>query len=113
MLKNINNSKINKPILLHIVTKKGKGYPPAEKSEDKFHGVKKFDVISGAPLKKSSTKTYSQVFGETLSYEASKDNKIVAVTPAMTSGSGLNIFANQFKYNLCLLFIIFFYGFKM
>ena len=96
VLENIKNSKLDKPILLHVITKKGKGYPPAEKSEDKFHGVNKFDVISGAPLKKSSTKTYSQVFGETLSYEASKDNKIVAVTPAMTSGSGLNIFAKRF-----------------
>ena len=96
VLENIKNSKLDKPILLHVITKKGKGYPPAEKSEDKFHGVNKFDVISGAPLKKSSTKTYSQVFGETLSHEASKDNKIVAVTPAMTSGSGLNIFAKKF-----------------
>ena len=96
ILENIKNSKLDKPILLHVITKKGKGYPPAEESEDKFHGVNKFDMISGVPLKKSSTITYSQVFGETLTYEASKDNKIVAVTPAMTSGSGLNIFAKKF-----------------
>ena len=96
VLKNIKSSKLNKPILLHVITKKGKGYPPAEKSEDKFHGVNKFDIISGAPIKKSNTKSYSQVFGETLSQEAAKDETIVAVTPAMASGSGLNIFAKQF-----------------
>ena len=96
VLENIKTSKLDKPILLHVITKKGKGYPPAEKSEDKFHGVNKFDIVSGAPIKKSNTKTYSQIFGETLSQEAAKDKMIVAVTPAMTSGSGLNVFAKQF-----------------
>ena len=96
VLQNIKISKLDKPILLHVITKKGKGYPPAEKSEDKFHGVNKFDIISGVPIKKSNTKTYSHVFGETLSQEAIKDKTIVAVTPAMASGSGLTSFAKQF-----------------
>ena len=96
VMQNINSSKLDKPILLHVITKKGKGYPPAEKSDDKFHGVNKFDIISGAPIKKSSVKTYSKIFGETLTQEATKDDAIVAVTPAMTSGSGLNSFAQKF-----------------
>ena len=96
VLENIKTSKLDKPILLHVITKKGKGYPPAEKSDDKFHGVNKFDIISGEPIKTSNNKTYSQIFGETLSQEAINDKSIVAVTPAMTSGSGLNSFAKQF-----------------
>jgi 1-deoxy-D-xylulose-5-phosphate synthase len=96
VLENIKSSKINKPIFLHVITKKGKGYPPAEKSEDKFHGVNKFDVLSGASLTKNNNKSYSQIYGETLCYEAAKDEKIVAVSAAMASGTGLNIFAKQF-----------------
>lgn len=96
VLSNIKSSKLDKPILLHIITKKGKGYLPAEKSEDKFHGVNKFDIVSGVPIKKNNSQSYSQVFGETLSMEAAKDNKIVAVTAAMTSGTGLNKFSKQF-----------------
>ena len=96
VLENIKSLNLDKPILLHVITKKGKGYAPAEKSDDKFHGVNKFDIISGAPIKKSSVKTYSKIFGETLTQEATKDDAIVAVTPAMTSGSGLNSFAQKF-----------------
>ena len=97
MLKNINNSKLNKPILLHIVTKKGKGYSPAEKSKDKFHGVEKFDVISGNPINvKSKIKTYTKVFSESLINEARIDDKIVAVTAAMSQGTGLDSFAKEF-----------------
>ncbi len=96
VLKNIKDSKLEKPIFLHIITKKGKGYAPAEKSVDKFHGVNKFDVISGSPLNKSSKKTYSQVFGDTLLAEAEKDETIVAITAAMASGTGLEPFAKKF-----------------
>ena len=96
ILKNIKLSKLDKPIFLHVITKKGKGYLPAEKSEDRFHGVNKFDVISGSPLSKSSFKSYSKIFGETLAKEADKDESIVAVSAAMTSGTGLDIFAKRF-----------------
>tara|TARA_B100000579_G_scaffold425396_1_gene431071 strand:+ start:808 stop:2736 length:1929 start_codon:yes stop_codon:yes gene_type:complete len=97
ILKNIHNSSLDKPILLHIVTKKGKGYIPAEKSKDKFHGVEKFDVISGNPIKnKSKIKTYTNIFSESLISEAEKDNKIVAVTAAMSQGTGLDKFAKKF-----------------
>ena len=68
---------------------------PAEESYDKFHGVNKFDVVTGSSLSKRSKKSFSQVFGETLSLEASKDEKIVAVTAAMASGTGLDIFAHK------------------
>ena len=95
VLKNINASRLDKPIFLHVITKKGKGYKPAEDSSDKFHGVNKFDIITGSSLSKSNKKSYSQVFGDTLSNEAKKDKKIVAITAAMSSGTGLNIFAKQ------------------
>ena len=96
VLRNIKSSKLEKPIFLHIITKKGKGYPPAEKSNDKFHGVNKFDITSGSPLSKSNYKTYSQIFGETLTSEANNDESIVAVSAAMTSGTGLDCFAKKF-----------------
>ena len=92
VLENIKDNKIDKPILLHCITKKGKGYEPAEKSEDKFHGVNKFDIQTGQSINKSNEKSYSQIFGETLSRLADQDEKIIAVTAAMTSGTGLNIF---------------------
>jgi 1-deoxy-D-xylulose-5-phosphate synthase len=85
------------PTLVHIVTQKGKGYPPAEASDDKYHGVVKFDVATGAQAKgKASAPTYTKVFGESLVKEARKDNKIVAITAAMPSGTGLDIFAREF-----------------
>ncbi len=95
VLKNIKTNKINKPIFLHVVTRKGYGYKPAEESKDKFHGVNKFDVVTGSSLSKTNMKSYSQVFGETLSAEAMMDEKIVAITAAMASGTGLDIFAQK------------------
>ena len=100
ILKNIKSNKIKKPIFLHVITKKGKGYKPAEDSIDKFHGVNKFDIETGNSISKSNKVTYSQVFGETLSYEASQDEKIVAVTAAMKSGTGLDIFNKNFSKRL-------------
>jgi len=95
VLENIKNSAVDKPIFLHCVTKKGKGYDPAEKSEDKFHGVNKFDVKTGQSLNLSNKKTYSSIFGETISNAAQSDEKIIAITAAMMSGTGLDIFNSQ------------------
>ena len=95
VLNNIKSNKIHKPILLHVITKKGKGYKPAEDSADKFHGVNKFDIITGSALTKNNKKSFSQIFGETLADEANRDEKIIAVTAAMASGTGLDIFGKQ------------------
>jgi len=85
------------PTLVHIVTKKGKGYPPAEASDDKYHGVVKFDVSTGAQAKgKAGAPSYTKVFAESLIKEARKDEKIVAITAAMPSGTGLDLFAREF-----------------
>jgi 1-deoxy-D-xylulose-5-phosphate synthase len=96
VLKNVRDAK-NGPILVHIVTQKGKGYAPAETSADKYHGVVKFDVATGAQAKaKSTAPSYTKVFGESLVREAKKDDKIVAITGAMPSGTGLDLFAKEF-----------------
>ena len=100
ILKNIKSNNMHKPIFLHVITKKGKGYKPAEESIDKFHGVNKFDVSTGPSTIKSNSKTFSQVFGDTLTKHAFNDEKIVAVTAAMTSGTGLNGFAKNFPKRL-------------
>ncbi|KAJ6907710.1 hypothetical protein NC651_018213 [Populus alba x Populus x berolinensis] len=85
------------PVLIHIVTEKGKGYPPAEAAADKMHGVVKFDVKSGQQFKlKSSTLSYTQYFAESLIKEAEVDNKIVAIHAAMGGGTGLNYFQKRF-----------------
>jgi len=85
------------PILVHVVTQKGKGYPPAETSADKYHGVVKFDVATGAQAKsKSTAPQYTKVFAESLIKEARKDDKIVAITAAMPSGTGLDLFEKEF-----------------
>ncbi|KAG6768201.1 hypothetical protein NC652_019019 [Populus alba x Populus x berolinensis] len=85
------------PVLIHIITEKGKGYPPAEAAADKMHGVVKFDVKSGQQFKlKSSTLTYTQYFAESLIKEAEVDNKIVAIHAAMGGGTGLNYFQKRF-----------------
>ncbi len=85
------------PVLVHVVTQKGKGYPPAEASHDKYHGVVKFDIATGAQAKsKAVAPSYTKVFGESLVREAKKDKKIVAVTAAMPSGTGLDLFAREF-----------------
>ncbi|RIK92381.1 MAG: 1-deoxy-D-xylulose-5-phosphate synthase [Proteobacteria bacterium] len=85
------------PILVHVVTKKGKGYPPAEAAEDKYHGVGKFDVVTGAQAKgTAAAPSYTKVFAEALMAEARRDDKIVAITAAMPSGTGLDLFASEF-----------------
>ncbi len=85
------------PILVHVVTQKGKGYAPAEASADKYHGVSKFNVLTGEQ-KKSNAKApqYTKVFAEALIAEAKKDNRIVAITAAMPSGTGLDLFGKAF-----------------
>ncbi|MEQ9040640.1 MAG: 1-deoxy-D-xylulose-5-phosphate synthase [Silicimonas sp.] len=85
------------PILIHCCTVKGKGYAPAENSADKYHGVAKFDVVSGEQKKgTSNAPAYTKVFGQTLTQEAARDCSVVAVTAAMPSGTGLNIMADRF-----------------
>jgi 1-deoxy-D-xylulose-5-phosphate synthase len=97
VLKNIKNQKDSGPVLLHVVTKKGHGYAPAEASDDKYHGVTTFDVSTGAQKKaKSAAPSYTKVFAESLIAEAKADNKIVAITAAMPAGTGLDLFGAQF-----------------
>jgi 1-deoxy-D-xylulose-5-phosphate synthase len=85
------------PILVHVVTKKGKGYVPAEAAPDKYHGVAKFDVPTGVQAKpKSNAPSYTSVFAGSLSRLAAKDDRIIAVTAAMPSGTGLDAFAKEF-----------------
>jgi 1-deoxy-D-xylulose-5-phosphate synthase len=85
------------PILVHVVTQKGKGYAPAETSADKYHGVVKFDVATGAQAKsKGGAPQYTKVFAQSLIKEARKDDKIVAITAAMPSGTGLDLFEKEF-----------------
>jgi 1-deoxy-D-xylulose-5-phosphate synthase len=96
VLRNVRDARQG-PILVHVVTKKGKGYPPAEASDDKYHGVNRFNVVTGAQVKpKPNAPTYTRVFAESLVEEARKDNKIVAITAAMPSGTGLDLFAQEF-----------------
>jgi 1-deoxy-D-xylulose-5-phosphate synthase len=83
------------PVLLHVLTKKGKGYKPAEDNPESFHGTASFDVKTGKPSKKGSRK-YQDVFGDTIVELAKKDDKIVAITAAMSSGTGLNKFREMF-----------------
>ena len=97
VLENIRDNSFDKPVFLHCVTKKGKGYIPAEKSEDKFHGVEKFDINTGNSVKKTNLKSYSNVFGEKLVKLAENDEKIVAITAAMMSGTGLKLFQQKFE----------------
>ena len=97
VLENVKNSTHEGPFLIHAITQKGKGYQPAEDSKDKYHGVTKFNVATGEQSKSSSNKpSYTNVFGKTLAAHAQQDNKIVAVTGAMPSGTGINIFQKQF-----------------
>ena len=96
VLKNVRDNEKG-PTLVHVVTQKGKGYPPAENSADKFHGVVKFDVATGAQAKgKAAAPVYTKVFAESLIKEARKDGKIVAITAAMPAGTGLDLFAREF-----------------
>jgi len=97
VLKNVRNSTHEGPFLIHAITQKGKGYQPAEDSKDKYHGVSKFNVVTGEQSKSTSNKpSYTNVFGETLTAHAHRDSKIVAITGAMPSGTGVNIFQKQF-----------------
>lgn len=85
------------PMLIHVLTQKGKGYAPAEAASDKYHGVSKFDVITGKQHKaKSNAPSYTKIFAQSLIKEAATDDKIVAVTAAMPDGTGLDLFAARF-----------------
>jgi 1-deoxy-D-xylulose-5-phosphate synthase len=96
VLKNVRDAE-NGPILVHVVTEKGKGYAPAEASSDKYHGVVKFDVATGKQAKaQANAPSYTKVFGESLVKEARKDDKIVAITAAMPGGTGVDIFGKAF-----------------
>ena len=96
VLRNVRDARQG-PILVHIVTKKGKGYPPAEASDDKYHGVNRFNVITGAQVvPKPNAPGYTKVFAQSLIEEAREDDKIVAITAAMPSGTGLDLFGKEF-----------------
>ena len=96
VLRNVRDAE-NGPILVHVVTQKGKGYAPAETSSDKYHGVVKFDVATGKQAKaQANAPSYTKVFGESLVKEARKDDRIVAITAAMPSGTGVVIFGKAF-----------------
>ena len=85
------------PVLIHVVTQKGKGYPPAEEAPDKYHGVSRFDVVTGTQAKaKPNAPSYTSVFAEALTEEARHDDRIVGITAAMPSGTGLDKFAKEF-----------------
>ncbi|MGB7336339.1 MAG: 1-deoxy-D-xylulose-5-phosphate synthase [Salaquimonas sp.] len=85
------------PVLIHAVTRKGKGYAPAEEAADKYHGVSKFDVITGAQSKPpANAPSYTKVFGQSLVQEAREDDKIVGITAAMPDGTGIDIFGKEF-----------------
>ncbi len=84
------------PVLLHVMTRKGKGYTPAERNPDIFHGVGPFNRLTGEVVKKSAPPTYTQIFGQTICDIAHKNPKVVAITAAMPSGTGLSQFAEQF-----------------
>ena len=98
LLKNFRDTEIDRPVLLHVITQKGKGYAPAEAAEDKFHGVTQFDISTGKPPPptKTSAPSYTSVFAKTLVKMAETDGKIVAITAAMPSGTGLDLFAKHF-----------------
>ena len=97
VVNNVKNSKYDGPILIHAVTKKGKGYKPAEDSRDKYHGVSKFNVVTGEQSKsKTNIPSYTKVFANTLVKHAENDTKIIGITGAMPSGTGMDIFGKKF-----------------
>ena len=97
VLRNLESSEWDGPVFLHVVTKKGYGYEPAENSEDKYHGVGKFNVVTGEQVKSSSkVPSYTKVFANALIRHAKKDKNIVAITAAMPSGTGLDLFQKEF-----------------
>ena len=97
VLKNVRDSTEPGPVLVHVVTQKGHGYAPAEAAADKYHGVGKFDVVTGKQAKATAkAPSYTKVFAGALMAEAERDDSIVAVTAAMPAGTGLNLFAEKF-----------------
>jgi 1-deoxy-D-xylulose-5-phosphate synthase len=97
IFENVKNSKHQGPILIHVRTQKGKGYKPAEDSGDKYHGVSKFNIATGEQSKsKSNAPSYTKIFAETLIKHAEQDTKIIGITGAMPSGTGLNLFEKRF-----------------
>jgi 1-deoxy-D-xylulose-5-phosphate synthase len=97
VLRNLRDNTDTGPVLIHAITKKGKGYPPAESSADKMHGVVKFDVVTGNQSKpRAGAPAYTKVFAQALAEEARHDEKIVAITAAMPSGTGLDLFEREF-----------------
>ena len=92
VLRNVRDNSHQGPVIVHVVTKKGHGYLPAEKSADKYHGVGKFDVVTGTQSKKPQLQTYTEVFSKALIKLAKSDKKICAITAAMPSGTGLDKF---------------------
>lgn len=89
--------KIDGPVLVHVITKKGKGYRPAEINPDKFHGSSPFEISTGIPLNKPKNPSFSEVLGDTLINLADKDNRVVAITAAMPEGTGLGKFREKHK----------------
>ncbi len=97
IFENVKNSNHQGPVLIHVRTQKGKGYKPAEDSGDKYHGVSKFNIATGEQSKsKSNSPSYTKVFAETLIKHAEQDTKIIGITGAMPSGTGLNLFEKKF-----------------
>ncbi len=97
IFENVKNSNHHGPVLIHVRTQKGKGYKPAEESGDKYHGVSKFNISTGEQSKsKSNSPSYTKVFAETLIKHAEQDTKIIGITGAMPSGTGLNLFEKKF-----------------
>jgi len=97
ILENVKNSKHQGPVLIHAMTKKGKGYKPAEDAGDKYHGVSKFNVATGEQVKsKINTPPYTKIFAETLVKHAQQDTKIIGITGAMPGGTGMDIFEKSF-----------------
>jgi len=97
ILENVKNSNHQGPVLIHAMTKKGKGYKPAEDSGDKYHGVSKFNIATGEQVKsKTNTASYTKIFAETLVKHAEQDTKIIGITGAMPGGTGMDIFEKNF-----------------
>ena len=97
VLKNVRDDEAEGPVLIHVVTQKGKGYEPAEQSSDKYHGVGKFNVVTGALDKgKANAPSYTKVYAEALIKEARDDDKVVTITAAMPSGTGIDLFEKEF-----------------
>ncbi len=97
VLRNVRDDTSPGPVLIHVVTQKGKGYAPAEKSDDKYHGVSRFDVITGTQVKsQAKAPSYTSVFSRSLVQQAERDERIVAITAAMPEGTGVSAFAERF-----------------